>query len=132
LYLSYHDGIADISRMDMLVADLFPIAVWGKVNFIEDRINMKLGLGGQTLRNAFKLKGVPNNYYLQLSMKGNLSDPSINSNKASTKIAAFISQLRGGPQGAIVGGILDLIGGTMGQKSIPKPTTAPFPWEMVH
>ncbi len=130
LYLSYESGVANIDRIDMLVADRYPVAVWGKVNFYDDYINMKIGLGGLTLRQAFGLKGVPKDYYLQLSMKGSLSDPSINSNKASTKIAAFIAQLRGGPQGVIVGGLMDLLGGTLGQKPIPKPTTQPFPWEI--
>ncbi len=130
LYLSYHNGVADINRVDMLVAGRYPVAAWGRVNFYDDNINMKIGLGGMTLRQAFGLKGVPKDYYLQLTMKGSLSDPSINSNKASTKIAAFIAQLRGGPQGVIVGGLMDLLGGTLGQKPIPKPTTQPFPWEM--
>lgn len=127
LYFSYNNGIAELRRIDMLVADRFPIAIWGKVNFIEDKVNLKIGLGGLTLKRAFGLKGVPNDYYLQVSLKGTTSDPSIDMGSASTKIAAFISQFRGGPQGLIFGGLMDLLGG---QKPTPRPTTTPFPWDV--
>ncbi|GEM_PF-3091370 len=129
LYLSYEKGVAKVRRMDMLVADRYPLALWGKVNFIQDRVDMTLGLGGKTLQRAFGLKAVPDNYYLQLALKGTTSDARLDIRGSATKIAAFIAQLRGGPQGVIVGGILDLIGGTLGQKKTPKPTTWPFPWD---
>lgn len=127
LYLSYDKGIVYIQRVDMLVADRYPTAIWGKVNFDLDKVNLKIGLGGKTLRRAFKLKGVPNDYYLQVSLKGTTSDPNIDMGSAATRIAGFVSQFRGSPPGMIVGGIMDLLGG---EKPTPKPTTSPFPWDV--
>jgi len=132
LYLSYDSGIVTLKRMDMLVADQYPIAVWGKVNFVEDKMSLKIGLGGITLKRAFGLKGVPKNYYLQVPLKGSPKDPNLDIAGASTKIGALMAQLRGGPQGIIVGGLMDIIGTTLGQKPTPPPTTTPFPWEIAN
>jgi len=116
----------------MLVANQYPIAVWGKVNFAQDKMSFKIGLGGTTLKRAFGLKGVPKNYYLQVPLKGSPSNPNLDVGGASTKIGAMMAQLRGGPQGVIVGGIMDIIGTTMGQKPTPPPTTNPFPWDVAN
>jgi hypothetical protein len=129
LYANFKEGVFHVRRMDMLVADRYPVAIWGKVDFPEDRVKMTVGLGGLTLKRAFGLKGVPNDYYLQVALKGTTSDPHLDVRGAATKLAAFIAQLRGGPQGVLMGGILDLIGGGLGQKKTPKPTTYPFPWD---
>lgn len=129
IYLSYSNQLVTLQRLDMLVAGRYPLAVWGKVNFAEDKMSMKIGLGGMTLRRAFGLKGVPKNYYLQVPLKGSPSNPNLDVGGAATKIAGLMAQLRGGPQGVLVGGLMDLLGTTMGQKPTPPPTTSPFPWE---
>ncbi|MCB1148790.1 MAG: hypothetical protein KDK48_01375 [Chlamydiia bacterium] len=130
LYASLQEGVFRVQRMDMLVAERYPMAIWGKVDFPKDQVRMTVGLGGLTLKRAFGLKGVPNDYYLQVALKGTTDDAHLDVRGAATKLAAFIAQLRGGPQGIIMGGILDLIGGGLGQKKTPKPTTYPFPWEV--
>jgi hypothetical protein len=129
LYASMKNGIVYCDRMDMLAASKYSIAIWGNVDFIEDKVNMMVGLNGNTLKQAFGVKGVPPHAMLQLPFKGTTSDASIDKTKATAKVSALVAQNQGTPHGAILGGILDLLAGTYGEKAPPKPTTQPFPWE---
>ncbi len=129
LYASLNNGILLIERMDMLLAGTYPNAVWGKIDFNKDKVNLIIGLGADTLKKAFGAKELPKDYILQLPMKGSLSSVSIDKSKATSKITALVAQSQGGAKGAIVGGLLDLMNGGGQDKRPPPPTTTPLPWE---
>ncbi|MCB1137039.1 MAG: hypothetical protein KDK78_12285, partial [Chlamydiia bacterium] len=77
LYLAMEDGVLTVKRVDFLVADHFHMATWGKMDLAKDRLGLVAGLSGDTLRSAFKIKGLPDTYVLQISLKGNFSKPKI-------------------------------------------------------
>lgn len=128
LYASLHSGEVNIERMDMLLVSSYPIAIWGVVNFPNDRVNLTVGLSGPALRKAFGLAGLPRDYMIRLALKGTTDNASIDKVKATAKISALAAQTQG-PQGVLVGGLLDLVGGGLHEKKAPPPTTDPLPWE---
>lgn len=129
LYANMHNGGVNVERMDMLAVNLYPVAIWGLVDFVNDKVNMKIGLSSLALRNAFGVKNLPEDYLLQLSLRGSTTDARIDKAKATTKISSLVAQSQG-PQGILIGGILDLVGGNYKDKKPPMPTTYPFPWHI--
>lgn len=127
LHFKMQDGVVRCERIDMLVVNRYHAALWGKVDFIKDKISMTLGLSGSTLTHAFGVKGIPEDTLLQLPLKGTTANASLDKSKATTKISALIAQSQGSPQAALVGGILDILGGK--EHKPPPPTTYPFPWQ---
>lgn len=129
LYFNMHQGLLRCERMDMLLVNLFHAALWGKVDFVKDKVSLMIGLSGPTIERAFGVSGLSKDALLQLPLRGTTSSASIDKSKATTRITALIAQNQGSPQGVLVGGLLDILGGTYGEKKPPQPTTQPFPWE---
>jgi hypothetical protein len=131
LYFSLQKGALHLQRIDMLVADAYPVATWGKVDFEKDKINMVIGLTGKALSYAFKIKNLESNYMLQLPYKGQIGRASIDKRKATARISALVAQSQGGPQGLVLGTVLHIASGGLTEDSPPAPTTTPLPWEEV-
>ncbi len=133
--ISLKDGVIDCQRTEILLADKFDIATWGKIDLNQDRVKAVLGLTAQALKEAFGIANLPSDYVLQLPMKGRIGHVKIDSKKATAKIALLLgvqkgAGLIGGSKGAIVGGLL---GGGLAKlpdagKPVP-PAKHPFPWE---
>lgn len=127
-YVSLNQGYVKLERVDMLISDRYPIAAWGDADIGRDRVNMVIGLSGAAIRKAFNIGGIPNNYFLQLPLKGKLHNPSIDKAKAAGRISALVAQSQGGPQGLVLGTVLDIATGGLNEASPPSPTTNPLPW----
>lgn len=130
-------GVANIERTEILVAETFDIALWGKMDFVDDKVDMVLGLTPQTLKEAFGIKNLPEHYMLHIPLKGTTSDVRINTTKATAKIAALLAwqqtdiagDIFGGSAGAIVGELLNNLGTLPDKGSHSPPAKHPFPWE---
>lgn len=134
--LSIKQGIVDIERTEILLADSFDICTWGKIDLVKDYVDMILGLTAQTLGKAFGIQNLPENYVLTLPMKGPSNNVQINTDKATTKVAlllAWQTQSRtgiGGDAGAILGGLLGKIATLPDSNAKVPPPKHPFPWEV--
>lgn len=128
LYFSLLDGVFRIERIDALIANLYPIAVWGKVDLPKDKVNVAIGVAAQSLRAAYGIGNLDPSYMLVLSLTGTTKNASIDKARAATRITSLVAQSQGGPQGLILSGVLDLIGSGFDEKRIPPPT-APIPWQ---
>ena len=127
LYVSLYQGTANIERMDMLVTSYYPMAIWGKIFFKEDNVRMTFGMSGKALANAFGVKA-PNDYILLLPIRGKIADASIDKKKATAKISSLVMH-NSGPQGILIGTVIDVLGGGSNDSdSAPPPTTNPLPW----
>lgn len=116
-------GLITMERVELLLADLYEIAVWGTV---KDRLlNMKIGLPASTLSKAFQIQNLSDNYVLPLTLEGNLENPKINLKKAAAKIATlFICQQENkNPLNLFFPSCKPL------QKKLIPPAKHPFPWE---
>lgn len=129
LYFAMHEGIFKLERTDMLISNQFPIATWGKVDFILDKVKMMIGMSGEALSHAFKIKDLDSSYMLQIPLIGTINQATIDKPTATTKIGALIAQAQGGPKGLVLGAFLSIASGALTEKGPPKPTTTPLPWE---
>jgi hypothetical protein len=127
LYLNFNEGALNVSRMDMLIADAFPIATWGKVDFASNKVRMIIGLTGQALSKAFGANSLDSSYILQVPLKGTIDNPYLETAKVAAKIAALTASNMGG-HGALVGAGIDLLSGGLKDDKVPEPTTQPLPW----
>lgn len=131
LYVKMKKGSLKLQRMDMLLLNQYPIAIWGKVNFLKDNVNLTIGLTGTALNNALNLSSLDDNYMLQIPFMGRIGEASIDKAKATTRISALVAQNQGSPQGYIIGTVLGIAGGSLTEEEPPKPTTNPLPWESI-
>ncbi|MGL5263043.1 MAG: hypothetical protein ACRDAI_00455 [Candidatus Rhabdochlamydia sp.] len=116
-------GLITVERIELLLADLYEIAVWGKIK--GHSLNMKIGLPASTLAKAFQIQNLPDDYVLPLTLEGSLENPKINLKKAAAKIAAlFICQQENkNPLNIFFPSCKPL------QKMLIPPAKHPFPWE---
>lgn len=121
-YMSLSNGVANIKRMDCLIAEQFHLATWGTVDIVNDRVDMTSGIGGATLRRNFLVRNVRDDFLMQTRITGTTGNASI----PTARILAQIATMTGGGGG--IGGILGnvIIGGAVA--AAPEPTTQPFPW----
>lgn len=126
-------GEVSIERTEILIADTFDVALWGNISLPNRYVDMVLGLTAPALSKAFSIKDLPKDYVLQIPMRGPMDNVSIDSGKATTKIALLMAWQQKSIAGALGGGIF---GGLAG-KVIPlpdfdskaPPAKHPFPWE---
>lgn len=128
-YFSLHNGNIKLQRIDLLINNQFPIATWGHVDIPKDHVNMIIGLTGTAISKAFKIKGLTKDQMLQLPLRGTLDDASIDKSKAAGRISALVAQAQGGPQGLVLGTILNIATGGLSEGKIPPSTTNPLPWD---
>lgn len=117
-------GLLTAGRLDALLADSIHICTWGRVNLLNDQLNMVLGIPGDTLRAAFGLKNLSDNMVLTIDVKGTTSHPEINKGAAAAKIAALIA--KEGLKGPL-GGLSEFFS-SKESTDVPPPNR-PFPWE---
>ncbi|MFN4174343.1 MAG: hypothetical protein ACK4HV_04485, partial [Parachlamydiaceae bacterium] len=128
LYFKMENGVFQLYRLDMLVADQYPIATWGSVNFAEDYVNMQVGLTGRSVVGSLGPLPLPKNYMLSLPLRGPTSNPRLDMTRVAAKLSSLAAMVTG-PQGLIVGALIDLASGSM-TDPVPEPTTKPLPWEV--
>lgn len=120
-------GILEAGRMDALLADSIHVCTWGKINLLNDRIDMILGLPADTLEHFFGIANLPPHYVLKVQVRGSTQDPDIVKGPAVAKIAALIAagQI---PKKGFLGGVAELFSSPKEDKDVP-PAKHPFPWE---
>lgn len=127
-YVSLKQGFLRLERVDMLISENYPIAAWGDVDFNKERVNMIIALSGAAIDKAFGFSSVPASSFLQIPLRGRLDNPSLDKTKAAARLSALVAQSTGGPQGAVIGTVLDIASGGLTEPSPPQPTTNPLPW----
>lgn len=127
-YFSVNKGILSLQRLDMLVMQAYHLALWGDLNFVDETVNMKLGLAGAALNKAFKMPSpLTSDEMVAFPLRGPFGNASVDKGRAMTQIAGLIAKLQGTPQGFILGTFIQAAG-KLGEEPIPPPTTTPFPW----
>jgi hypothetical protein len=135
--LSLSGGVIQCERTEILVADSIEIATWGEVSLPKNQVDAVLGLTAQALSKAFGITGMPENYVLQIPMRGPIDDVEIDTKKATAKVALLLAaqnassagNLFGGQTGGIVGGIIGQLAKLPDINSSAPPAKHPFPWE---
>lgn len=128
LYFNMQQGKITLSRMDMLINNSYPLAIWGNIDLLKDSLNLSLGLSGTALSKAFGVK-LDKDYMLSIPLFGSVSNPQIETAKMTARISSLIAKLRGGEKETFLGNFLEAATGALTGDKVPKPTTVPFPWE---
>lgn len=128
LYISMQKGVLRLARMDMLMMDRDPLALWGKVDTVKDRVDLRIGITGLALAHALKEDNIPKDAMMQIPLTGTMSDNSIDKTKAAARISALVAQSQGSAHGLLIGAFLDIAGGNLSEEKPPEPTTNPLPW----
>ncbi len=128
-------GILDLERTEILLADTYDVAIWGKILLVDDYVDMLLGLTASTLSQAFGIKNLPKDYVLTIPMKGRSDNVKIDSSKATAKIALLLAAQQKvvtdafgkSGAGAILGGVLQQMATLPDSKAKIPPCQTPFP-----
>ena len=128
IFLNLKDGVATNKRFDALIANQAHIALWGKINLLNNRVNMVLGIAPSTLEQRFNITGLSKKDMFQVKMRGTTDNLELDWSSASTRIAIILAKRAGGGIGYIIGGIVEQIVTALGEEPTPPPTTDPFPW----
>lgn len=138
--LDFHikQGIVQVDRTEILIADIYDVALWGKIDLPGNRVNMNLGLTAPCLKAALNVRDLPADYVLHIPLTGTLDHVDLNKKVATSKIVALTlwqnkelagSAAGGGFGGALVGGLLNQVLTPPGNDSPTPPAKHPFPWE---
>ncbi len=129
IYIEMKDGVIHCKRSDALLADEFPLATWGKIDLVNDKIDMTLGLSGTAVSMAFGIAKLDPGHMVQIPIRGTTKSPKIDTALVTTKIAATKLMLARSPTTSLIGGLLQ-VATTIIEKDPPVPasTTHPLPW----
>lgn len=120
-----------IKRVDMLIAERYPLATWGEINLKTQQINMVLGLTAETLRQAFSINGLKADYLLQIPLKSKKGVIELDRKKILARLGVLVAQTHAEGKGKIFETALELISSKGARDALPpKPTTEPFPWKI--
>ena len=111
------EGILYTDRLDFLIDDTIHLCTWGKINLLNNKIDMILGITADALKEAFGIKGIPEDFVLQLPMKGTTNKIHIDKAKAATKIALLMTTSQGK---GILNNVLSTLG-IISEKDAPPP-----------
>ncbi|CUI16832.1 conserved putative membrane protein [Candidatus Protochlamydia naegleriophila] len=128
LYFQLNKGQLSLKRLDLLVANQYTLASWGDIDLNTQKMNLVLGLSAQSLRYAFNIQGLDQNYFLQIPIKGRKGHIEIDKKRAAGRISALVAQLHGDPKAKLLGNVLEAAMSNQFDPTPPAPTTQPFPW----
>ena len=125
-YFKMDKGVLDLSRTDFLLAESYPLAAWGILDFSKNNVDATVALSGKALERAFGIKGMNPNTFLQIPLRGKIDKVKVDSASATARIAALVAKQQG-PEGLLIGTVLDIAQGG-GSEIMPAATTNPLPW----
>ena len=129
--LHLQKGELEIERSEILVANTYELAYWGKIDCIRYFANLTLGITAQALEKGLLITNLPKDYVLKLPLQGPLDHIELNTTTATSKIAALLLWQSGviekhlGPFGQILKQAVPPPGG----EGPTPPAKTPFPWQ---
>jgi len=119
---SVQDGMVNAGRMDFLMSNTIHLCTWGKVNLLNNQLDLTLGVPNDTLQSSFGIQNLPKNYVMQVPVRGTRNKPKINLTDAAAKITALTAA-----QNIPFGGVITAI--HKWKEPAAPPAKKPFPWE---
>lgn len=88
--ITVKDGIADISRSDMLIDRNYEIGLWGKVDLPQQHVDANICLTAPVLRRVFDIKSIPDDFCITMPTNGPIDDVRIHRSRALRKIGQIV------------------------------------------
>lgn len=119
-------GILHLERVDFLLDSSIHLCIWGNLDLDRKRLDMTLGLPGDTLSRSLRLPPLPSTFILTVPVRGSFDDPAFSTGSAAAKITALLAT-QAIPK---AGGLLGFFGANIVSESDEAPPAKrPFPWE---
>lgn len=132
IYFEIKNQTLFLQRIDALFAKKLHLCSWGKIDLQNNLLNLILGIPKDTLEKVFKIHSLPENYVLQIPVKGSIKNPDISTGSVKAKIAAMTIGQQAAPlvgkKLGPLGKILESTPSLIPEKEAPPPQR-PFPWE---
>ena len=128
----FANGKLYIERTEILVARRYQLALWGKVNFIKEYVDMVFGITAPAMQAALGISPPSSDYVLKVPLKGPFGNVRLDTDAAKKKVGIMVAGRAGkalAPQGSIWGGVLDAVGTLTDDQGDVPPPRRPFPWE---
>lgn len=129
IYINLQNGILTHKRFDVLLAGTIHIAFWGKINLVNNGVDITLGIAPSTLQRRLNIRGLTKQDMFQVQIRGTTDKVTLDWSAAYGRIAALVARSAAGGLGAIVGGIVSQLITVFGETPPPEPTTPILPWE---
>ena len=120
------EGILQMGRIEVLLANSIELCTWGKVDLVKEHLDMIIGLPKKTLKEAFGIKNLSENYVLKINLRGTTQSPDINKGALVAKVATLIAKDQIN-KNTVFGSLADLFS-SKEDSDIPPPNL-PFPWQ---
>jgi len=127
-YFSIQNGILDMKRCDILISNRYVLAFWGKHNLMKKEGDLILGIPSQTLKFAFNLTNLSEDYVLQIPFKIRKGHLDLDKAVFTARISALMARSHSDSQINWIGTALDIAMTKNLDATAPSPTTSPFPW----
>lgn len=128
IFMQLKDGVIQYKRFDALLGNNVHTAFWGRLDLNKNKMNMVMAISPETMKSAFGISGLPDEYMFQIKMKGPVDKVEIDWKSASTRIGVLMARTAGGFAGLLIGKLFDLIKDILGDQTTPSQTIYPFPW----
>jgi hypothetical protein len=128
VYFTLSEGNIEYARFDLLLAGNVHLAFWGKIDLIKDKVRMTMAIAPSTLQRSFGIKGLTSKQMFHVKMRGSTSNVELDWSAATRRLGILIASSAGGQIGSLVGGLVEQIVTSLGEKPTPPPTTDPLPW----
>lgn len=123
-YMSVRDGVVTLNRTDLLLMHTYPLATWGTIDLIQDRLRLILGVPADALAKFYQLPFFKSKEMITLPVVGSIKSPKIDTSNFELKLSALTAKTIGGVAGQIIGSAVDL---SSNSEPIPAPTSV-VPW----
>lgn len=88
----YVDGILRISRFEMVLQNKYPLALWGKIDYFQKKVNLTLALTESTLRKIFGITSLPSDYVITCPIKGSFDDIQLDIGKLVKRLSILLAK----------------------------------------
>ncbi|MDN3504117.1 MAG: hypothetical protein P0S95_00910 [Rhabdochlamydiaceae bacterium] len=127
-YTSFHQGVLNIQRTEILVDRALHICIWGEIDYLRKYVNLTIGLTAQALRKTLNVSGIPDSYVLQVPLTGPFDNVKLQKGAITAKMALLLGG-QAAPTNSIFGAAVSVFNSLMNDQSKVPPPKRPYPWE---
>jgi hypothetical protein len=123
LEFQFRNSIFKTNRLDALIENSIHIATFGDMNISKHKLNMVLGIPKDTLEKTFQIKNLPNDFILQVPIKGTFEKPNVKIKQTIAKLIMLLAFQKDQESKTLLKILKKL-----DKEKFPPPNT-PFPWQ---
>lgn len=90
--VNYADGILRVSRSEILLQNKYPLAIWGKIDYFQKKVNLTLAITEGTLRKVFGIKSLPPDFVITCPIKGSFDDIQLDIGKLVKRLSILLAK----------------------------------------